>query len=97
MKVPWKRDKRSNLDKEIDRILLELEDLDSLSEEYNRLLGRLNLLYDAKSKEKDKKSVSPDVVWTIAANLLGLGLIMNHEKLNVISTKALNFVLRTRV
>lgn len=41
--------------------------------------------------------VSPDTLMIVGGNLLGIVLILNFEKLDIISTKALGFVLRGRV
>lgn len=47
--------------------------------------------------DKDKKRLDPNTVAIIAGNLLGIGLILSYEKLNVITTKALSFVIKGRV
>lgn len=36
--------------------------------------------------------MKPETVAIIAANLLGIVLILNHERLNVVTTKAMSFV-----
>lgn len=50
--------------------------------------------------EKDKieiekinsQKIAPEAILAVLANLIGILLIMNHERLNVISTKAINFI-----
>ena len=72
-----------------------------------------NLIMDAKTEEeiktvialmekrqnldKDKKKLDPNTIAIIAANLLGIGLILSYEKLHVVTTKALGFVIKGRV
>lgn len=91
-----KKDKRTNLEKEIDN-LLELMRLESPgSNEYRAILDDLERLYKAKSLEKDR-DVSPDTIAIVAGNLAGILLILKYEELNVITSKALSFVLKGRV
>ena len=47
-------------------------------------------------KVKQGHRINPNDLISAATNLIGIGLILNHEKLNVISTKALGFVKKLR-
>ncbi len=77
------------MNKLANKIALE-DDLDKLQEYKDQ--------YELISKMLDTHwTISPDTVAIIAGNLLGILLILNYEKLNVVSTKALGFVLRGRV
>lgn len=91
-----KKNKRTYLEKEIDNILKTMLIMDAASEEYTVMAQNLERLYKLKAVDSTKK-VSPDTMALVAANLLGLVLIMSFEKTNVITTKALGFVLRGRV
>ena len=91
-----KKDKRTYLEKEIDNILKTMLTMDAASEDYTVMAQNLERLYKLKAVDSTKK-VSPDTMALVAANLLGLVLIMSFEKTNVITTKALGFVLRGRV
>ena len=91
-----KKDKRSNLEKEIDNVLERMSELDPDSKEYSAMVSNLEQHFRAKSKEKDRK-ISPDTLAVIAGNLLGIGLILTYEKANVITTKALGFIIKGRV
>ena len=44
-----------------------------------------------------KSKIDPNTVAIIAGNLAGIMLILNFEKLNVVTSKALSFVLKGRV
>ena len=44
-----------------------------------------------------KKSVSVDTVLVVLGNLAGILLILNFEKLNVLTSKAIPFVLKGRI
>jgi hypothetical protein len=91
-----KRDKRDNLTKEIDNVLAKMNKLTPDSKEYSAMATNLKTLYEAKGKEKDRH-ISWDTVAIIGGNLLGIVLILGYEKAGVITSKALNFVLRGRV
>lgn len=57
------------------------------------LLERLNKI--ASSRKSDP--VSKDGLIAFIGNLAGIGLILNHERLHVITTKALSFVTKSRI
>lgn len=94
-KVP-KKDKRTNLEKEIDRVLSEASYLKPDSKEYAEIVENVEKLYKAKSYEKSS-SVSPDTIATVVGSLLGIGLIIWNEQAHVITSKALGFVIKGRV
>ena len=83
------------LDIEIGRVLLTLEHLDPSSEEYAAASVQLIPLYKARN-EKNRDGVSKDTVALISANLLGLVLVLNHEHVNVISSKAFGMIMKAR-
>lgn len=91
-----KRDKRTNLEKEIDAVLVRMSSIDSDTKEYTAMAANLEMLYKAKANEKSR-SISPDTIAVIVGNLLGIILIINYEQTGIITTKALGFVLRGRV
>ena len=41
--------------------------------------------------------LSYDAILAAATNILGIGLILNFEKLNVLATKAVGFVAKTKI
>lgn len=45
---------------------------------------------------KKSSSMSKETLVTVGANLLGIILIIKHENVNVITSKALSFVIRPR-
>lgn len=96
MKIFTKRDKRTNLEKEIDTVLECMWDVEPDSEEYTAMANNLVKLLDAQSKQKSR-GINKDTVAIIVGNLLGIGLILGYEKLNVITSKAVGFVIKGRV
>jgi hypothetical protein len=85
----------NRLDQEIDRALTQLSNLNVDSEEYEKLLERVTKLHKMKAESKPS-GVSPDTALLAATNLAGILMIINYERIHVISTKALGFVGRTR-
>lgn len=118
MKLTIKKDRRTNLEKEIDeelsKLMKEIRDQEvktaglneeernkKLSEAKRQKMSDLDKMLEIAEKRQKLDSAkwkfSPDTLLVVGGNLLGIGLILSHEKLNVISSKALGFVLRGRV
>lgn len=90
-----KTETESMLDAEIQSALLELEGKDKNSEDYGTILERISKLHKLKAEERPKQ-LSPDTVLVVAANILGIVMLTRYERENVISSKALNFILKPR-
>lgn len=82
-----KKHEDPGLDKAIDEAI---RALDPLSKEYLQNVEGVERLYQL--KEKSNNRISPDTLATIAANLAGIVLILNHERVHVVSTKALTLL-----
>lgn len=55
------------------------------------------LEHELKEKEFEKsRRVSPDTLAIIAANVVGILLIIGYERANVVTSKALGFILKTK-
>ena len=67
----------------------ETEDLKDLTEAMS--------LMEKLSELKKKSHISPDTAWIVGGNLIGILLILNYERCNVVASKALGFVMRGRV
>lgn len=88
---------RPGLEKAIDDALLELAGLQADTEDYNKVLDKIERLYKLRAPEQEaSKPVSMDTIVAGAVNIAGIVLIINHERLHVISTKALGFVGKLR-
>lgn len=88
-----KPENRAGLEKAIDDALLKLDSLQADTPEYDAVLDKLERLYKLRLPEPEaSKPISKDALVAGAVNLAGIILIINHEKLHVISTKALSFV-----
>lgn len=91
---PWK--KKSTLDEQIDDVHSQLEAEEVNSEEFEKLMAVLERLYKIKENQKSDR-VDAATKATIAGNLLGIVLILHHERVHVISTKALGFVTKNKI
>lgn len=82
------------LDDAIEGLFRDLEPMHPGSEEYDKTLSTIERLL--KLKEKTPYRPSPDTVLLVASNLLGIAMIIRHENMNVITSKALGFVTKPR-
>jgi hypothetical protein len=89
-----KKKLKSPIQKEIDHVYDELKGYDPKEENYGTILERLAVLY--KMQENEKRQVSPDTAVTIAANLIGILLVIRHEHVNVITSRAMSLITKTR-
>jgi hypothetical protein len=74
------------------RVKLEMEAVDLDSEQYDKMLNRLERLVRLK---EEKKRISPDALVAASANLLGILIIVAYEQKHVVVSKGLQFVQRT--
>jgi hypothetical protein len=65
------------------------------SEDYIQTLSCIERMHPLMGDEKPSR-INPETRATIAANLIGIILILKHENVNVITSKALSFVTRLR-
>lgn len=87
--------KNTYVDNEISRVVLKLQDLEPDTEEYGNTLEKLSKLQKIRQEEKPDR-VSSDTIVQSAVNLIGIALIIRHENLNVIASKALSFVSKVK-
>lgn len=58
---------------------------------------RLNYINDILEDNQTKMVITPDTLLIVGANLIGILLILNYEKLDIVSSKAVSFILKARV
>ena len=86
----------SSVELEVERALRELKHHPIVSEEYNKTLDSIVVLH--KMKEDEKPSiVSRDTLVIVGTNLLGILMIIKHENVNVITTRAMNLLMKPRM
>lgn len=87
------RQKKVSIGREIDSILRNMDKMDCTSEEYKKAAMNLDILCKANSYER-KDRVSKDTIVKSAVTITTVGMILKHEELNVIATKAMSFIPR---
>jgi hypothetical protein len=81
------------LEKEIAHGLRDLARHDVNSEEYLKILDRLVSLHRIKEEDKSKFG-SRDTLAVVFGNLLGIIMVVKHEHVNVITSRAFQLLLR---
>jgi len=88
-----KKETKERIKAELNRLALEIE-LETDQEKVEQLKKKYDVLSNI---VESNWKISPDTMLVVGANLLGIILILNHERLDIISSKALGFVLKGRV
>lgn len=83
--------KPNNLQAAIDAAAAELLVTPTNTEDYLRLLDHLSKLVKLQEANSSQR-VSRDALVQAAASVLGVLLITQHERVNVVTTKALGFI-----
>lgn len=91
----FSRNSEKSLDEQIDRALRTMDNYPVGSEEYLSCLTMATELTKLK-KEQKSLSVSKDTLAVVAGNLVGIILVIKHESLNVITSKAMGLLLKPR-
>ena len=95
-KLFTKKDKRSLLEREIELVIKSMSNYPPNSAEYTAIAANLEMLYKSKANERTRR-ITPDTIAIIAGNLLGIALILGYEKTNIVTSKAMGFIIRGRV
>lgn len=88
--------KDSVLADSIDRIIAEMNEVDTDSNKYQESLTRLERLMSLQKEEKGN-GVSPDTMALVLGNLAGILIIVGYERLHVITSRGLQFILKSRL
>lgn len=68
------------------------------SDEYAKTMKQIIKLEDVQSKKIRKERLfSPDTLLLVGANLAGILLILNYEKADIVTSKALGFVSKSKI
>jgi hypothetical protein len=76
-----------------DRAIRDLNSQEIGSEEYAKRLEMVIKLHKMLTEEKSSY-LSKDTMASVGANLLGIFMIIKHEQFNVITSRAMNWVMR---
>jgi len=91
-----KKDKRTKIEQAMDVCLEKMDTFDPSTKDYKDTIDSLSLLIEAKNA-KAKGEISKDTLVVVAGNLAGILLILNFERLGIITSKSLGFVIKGRV
>lgn len=83
------------LDLALNRAIRELDRHEVNSDDYVKTLDTVHTLHRMKQEDLPS-SVSKDTLAIIGANLLGIFMIIQHEHVNVITSRAMNLVMKPR-
>lgn len=83
------------VDSAISQAVLEMRNVEADSHEFSAAAKNLEVLCKARAALPSNQ-VTPDALVALAGNLAGILLILHHERLNVIATKALTFVWKAK-
>lgn len=86
-----KNEEPNALEAAIAAVHLEMTTCSGGSEEYDRLTDQLTKLYKLR-EHNAKRTVSPDTLVLAGTNLLGIAMIVGHERTHVVTSKALSFI-----
>ena len=84
---------KSKLQLEIDRLTLDLRNHKTESKEYEDILDKLAKLHKVElERNPPPDRLKKDTAVVAVVNILGIAMIIRHEHLNVIASKALSLV-----
>lgn len=79
------------LNENLERVLQDMKGEEPESEKYATMADQLTKLYAIKNENRSRR-VSADTWATVGANLLGIGIIVGHERTHIVTSKALGFI-----
>lgn len=86
---------KSDLEKAITSVFREMEDENSGSKEYARKTKQLTKLYALKETDAPDR-ISRDTLAIVLGNLAGIVFIVGYERSHVVTSRALQFVIKAR-
>ena len=94
-----KKDKMTRLEQEIEDVLEIMKYHQPESEEYCTMVTNLELLYKMlKSLEKETKWIGLATTGiTVLGSLIGIGMVLNYEEEDSITSKAIGLIVKGRV
>lgn len=79
------------LNETIERVMQDMKSEEPNTEKFAQMREQLTELYKIRNETRSRR-VSPDTLATIGANLLGIGIIVGHERTHIVTSKALGFI-----
>lgn len=91
----FRKQTTSIYDEAINKLLTELQEYDPNVEEYKSAMDQLERLTKLKADNAPRR-VSPDTMAVVAANLIGILIIVAYEHGHVVGSKATGFVMKPK-
>jgi len=85
----------TELENEITRLHELLKGTAPETKEYSAIADQLTKLYKLRETSTSER-ISPNVVLSAAANLVGILVVLQHERIHVVTSKALSMVTRIK-
>lgn len=86
---------KNTLDDEIDSVLDSMSSCAADTEEYMAMANNLETLY--KAKALDKSNPMKASILQAGTNILGILLVINYEKIGVVTSKAFSLISKARI
>lgn len=86
---------KSKLDEVIEDALDYLKTCSVTDDDYDSTVAKVERLMEIKQQNK-RDRVSMDTLAIVGGNILGILMIVGHEKAHVVTSKALSFVMKAR-
>jgi hypothetical protein len=83
---------KMSVNTEVEHILNSMKSMDICSDEYSVAVKNLQGVCQARSLKSNM--IDPEAILMAVTNILGILLILKHENVNVIATKALSLIRR---
>lgn len=97
MKNPFKKKKeKTELEKQIDERIKNLDDTVDDVDKDEKAVENLKKLIDAKAEYEGIK-INPNVVISAIVSIGGIAMVLKHEKLDVITSKAWTLIQKVRM
>ena len=87
------RNSPTRLDEVIDAALVQMLEINPTTNDYSMAADQLTKLYKLKESSTPKR-VSSDTLAVVLGNLAGIGMILSYERVHIVTSKAIGFVLR---
>jgi hypothetical protein len=97
MKIFAKRDKRTDIDKEIAALIEVMNITEKRTPEYKQMAETYDTLMKGKSYNKEQSKISKDVIVSGIFSIASIVIIVGFEQFHVLASKALGFVPKGRV
>lgn len=92
------KDRKTPLQREIDKLMEGLENITD-TKEYSKKLALIERLNELRDDKKSRERINPNTIINVAGSLIGIAAVLTYETIynGVITSKALGFILKSRV